>query len=303
MEVPGRFVGIDLGKRIYEKNMVNKKIKEITCKKHEEFERIHLLNGIELRNELYKYMPLERLLNSIEKKELVFVSPKLWADPCELKFYETDYSYFGFSQPELFCMCMTDKKNENQAAAWKMYSNPYCCDCVRISFYVDQLLKNLNFYAESYKKEIYIGKVIYGYSIDEINEIVNKDDEKFKIFFPEQFSIQHYLTLMCLKRKPFAFENEVRIFIIDSDQNIEKKDGKILSVSDFKYSTKLIKEVKLSPLTPFSNNDFRKKFYKQKQSFEFKSIKKELQNRIENINVTYSKLYSDVKKIEKVPKE
>lgn len=59
MEVPGRFVGIDLGKRIYEK------IKEITCKKHEEFERIHLLNGIELRNELYKYMPLERLLNSI----------------------------------------------------------------------------------------------------------------------------------------------------------------------------------------------------------------------------------------------
>lgn len=101
----------------------------------------------------------------------------------------------------------------------------------------------------------------------------------------------------------FAFENEVRIFIIDSDQNIEKKDAKILSVSDFKYSKELIKEVKLSPLTPFSNSDFRKKFYKQKQSFEFESIKEELQNKIKNINVTYSKLYSDVTKIEKVPKE
>lgn len=40
------------------KNMVNKKIREITCNEHEDFKQIHLLNGIKLRKELYKYIKI-----------------------------------------------------------------------------------------------------------------------------------------------------------------------------------------------------------------------------------------------------
>ena len=162
--------------------MVNSKIKQVTCEKHKDFDRVHLLNGIKLNNRLYKYMSLDRFIKSIDENELVFVSPELWNDPCELKFYETDFSYFKFKKPKLFCMCMTNEKNENQAAAWKMYSNSFTCDCVRITFDVNKLLKILNSYAQISDKEIYIGKVIYDYSIDEINEIVNVENEYFSSF-------------------------------------------------------------------------------------------------------------------------
>lgn len=37
---------------------MNKKIREITCKEHEDFKQIHLLNGIKLRKELYKYIKI-----------------------------------------------------------------------------------------------------------------------------------------------------------------------------------------------------------------------------------------------------
>ena len=64
-------------------------------------------------------------------------------------------------------------------------------------------------YAQNNGCKVYVGKAIYLYDRNAILQLHKQDN----VFFPlNNFSIEHYLTLMCLKRKSFAFENEIRVF-------------------------------------------------------------------------------------------
>ena len=69
-----------------------------TSKLLEGYSHIHMLNGYSLpksKSTLYKYMPLNRLLEAINKKELIFVSPEVWYDPFEQLYHGMDCSERG----------------------------------------------------------------------------------------------------------------------------------------------------------------------------------------------------------------
>lgn len=121
------------------------KIKSELCK---DYKHIYMLNGLSLfqgkNDSLYKYMPYNRLIDCVNNKELVFVSPETWIDPFERRFWQTDYSkrYQGFKRPEIACMCLTTKSSTNEEAAWKMYADN-TDKALRISVRKKQLFDNL----------------------------------------------------------------------------------------------------------------------------------------------------------------
>lgn len=260
---------------------------EVVCTQHKDFKNIYLLNRFELENiPLFKYMPLNRFIDNVKNRECVFVSPRTWEDPFERMYLDVDFSSMNFKQPQIFCMCLTCKNLENEAAAWKMYSTNIHSKSVQVCFDTNKFFEKLNAYASLSGKRIYIGHAIYDYSSSEIKNLY-KNEKTNGIFFPTNFSLEHFLSLMCLKRKSFSFENEIRIFLID-DNNSDF----LLKIPYFEYTTELIKKIKISPLPPFSFNDSRISIHKKLEDLELENIKKEILENIPNVKIIQSRLYS-----------
>jgi len=278
-------------------NKINDTIKMISQSLLEGYEHIHLLNGLSFSDDytLYKYMPYNRLNECVQNKELVFVSPETWIDPFERRFWETDYSSkYGYHQPEIACMCLTTKSTTNEEASWKMYSDS-TSKALRISFNKNQLFNILNSYALNNNCEIYIGKAIYTYDRKAIIGLHNQANVFFPIP-PAQFTLIHYLTLMCLKRKSFAFENEIRIFIVK--KNLDWT-GNLIKVKT-NIDNKLIPRIIIGPLNPFSPTDPRRALFNTIQKAEEGVYKKRLSNIIPGCKIHQSQLYTDKRPLKKV---
>ena len=280
------------------KTVDKKNVIKIKAELYSDYKHIYMLNGLSIPEDytLYKYMPYKRLVGSVKNKELVFVSPKTWVDPFERRFWKTDYSkrYNGFIQPEIACMCLTTKSSTNEEAAWKMYADD-TDKALRISIRKKQLFDNLENYAISNNCKVYVGKAIYEYDRTTIVGLHNHINEFFPKS-PNEFSLAHYLTLMCLKRKSFAFENEIRLFIVK-----EKLDwvGDLIKVS-MEINKDLVPRVTIGPLKPFTNDDPRKGLYNIIQNTEKEVYKNKLTTTITNCNVTQSQLYTDKKPLTRI---
>ncbi|MCM1301676.1 MAG: DUF2971 domain-containing protein [Alistipes senegalensis] len=258
----------------------------IGCKPHPKYDRVFLLNGLQLLEDrpFFKYMCYDRLVNSVEASELVFVSPETWLDPFERRFWKTSFEKYNYQQPEIACMCVTNKSATNEEAAWKMYADNKE-KALRISFNRDTFLCALNKYAKENDCKIYIGKVIYTYNKKQIIGLHNQVNP----FFPNsnEFTDCHYLTLMCIKRKAFAFENEIRIFIVKRTLNWH---GKLLKIPVI-INNALIPRIVIGPLPPFGCNDPRQEIYKEMQKIESVTHKRQLRNLIPKCDIVQSQLY------------
>lgn len=258
----------------------------IGCKSHPKYDNVFLLNGLQLSEDkpFYKYMCYDRLTNSIKAKELVFVSPVTWLDPFERRFWKTSFEKYNYQQPEIACMCVTNKSTTNEEAAWKMYADNKE-KALRISFNRNTLLRVLDEYAKDNDCKIYIGEVIYTYNRKQIIDLHNQVNP----FFPNssEFTDCHYLTLMCIKRKAFAFENEIRIFIVKRTLNWI---GNLLKIPVAINNT-LIPRIVIGPLPPFGYNDPRQEIYKEMQKTESVTYKRQLRTLIPNCDIIQSQLY------------
>lgn len=261
------------------------------------YENIHLLNGLSLTqiDTLYKYMPYDRLMDWVANKELVFVSPETWLDPLERRFWKTDYSQkYNYIQPEIACMCMTTKSSTNEEASWKIYADSKS-KALRISFNVKRLLDILEDYTQKYYCTIHIGKVIYKKRKD-IMKLHTEDNE----FFPNNnFSLEHYLSLMCLKRNAFAFENEIRIFLVKEKPSRTGNMKNIIKVPTT-IDKDIIPRIIIGPLPPFANRDPRRSLYNTIQRVEGDVYKQQLGEVIQGCDVKQSQLYTNKSPLKRI---
>lgn len=187
---------------------------------------------------LYKVMPLDRVLEMLEKQRWAFVSPTLWIDPFEKAFILAEFNHNGikFNLPikpknlagkptyQLFATCLTET-NESEAF-WKTYSPN--SDGIRITlkpFVLKTALSNLQNF------DVYIGKALY----EDYNDLYrfNGDEELWNKLNSKTINESH-LNLMLKKRLPFEFENEIRILLVRK---------KSMSLSITKVLIKSIKEL------------------------------------------------------------
>ena len=179
------------------------------------YKNIYALNGYNIplnKDVFHKYIPLTYLKGYISNRQITFVSPASWSDPFETRYHDINYKNIGYTKPRVFCMCLTTKQACNEDAMWIRYSKPGD-EMVKINISIADLLKLLDDQGSQMGFKTFIGEVIY-LSKTDIMKITRKD----KRFFPTQFDIEHYLSLMSLKRIAFSYENEVRIFIKPDDR-------------------------------------------------------------------------------------
>lgn len=261
-----------------------------------DYDHIHMLNGYSFpkdKNTVFKYMPIDRLIDSIDNQYFAFVSPDMWYDPFEQLYYNIDCSPKGYITENIACLCVSEKSSTNEDACWRVYAGN-SSKSVRISLDRECLLKLLNEYAREKGYEVYIGKVNYEFEKREIQSLHLPSSKRYNDFFPITMRREHYLSLMLLKRKAFLYENEVRIFLVKD--KIEFKKGLIKIGCNYKNS-RIISNVMLSPYPPINtNNDIAVCVRKKINDIESEEIKKVLNLKL-GCRIQQSQLYNRIERV------
>ncbi|MBQ7518565.1 MAG: DUF2971 domain-containing protein [Bacteroidales bacterium] len=211
------------------------------------YKHIHMLNGYSLpkdKSTVFKYMPLDRFVNSVDNKELVFVSPETWYDPFEQLYYDINCSSRGYHTEDIVCMCVSEKSSTNEDACWRVYAGTNG-KTVRLSIEKDILLQLLDEYSDREGFEVYIGKVNYMFEKKDIKGLHDTSSLHYCEFFPETMKVEHYLSLMLLKRSAFSYENEVRLFLVR-----DLISERLLKIPCDYKANKVVSNVMLSPYPP-----------------------------------------------------
>ena len=96
------------------------------------------------KKNLYKYMPLENSLASLEDKYIWFANPTTWNDPFEKRFIEAKY-IVGTDEidyplkDQIYCTYLTEKSTSE--AHWNIYSRSEIG--ISFTFLRDELLTQL----------------------------------------------------------------------------------------------------------------------------------------------------------------
>lgn len=282
---------IDLG-RIVLDTIMRKSIKGfpyIDSSPVPEYNRIRTLNGYKIGTKLkayYKYMSFRRFDESTGtdkndddlREYLAFVTPAKWIDPFESLYYNADFSSHNYHAHPIACLCVTGHPYTNEEASWRAYTRKGE-KAIRVGYDIDKLLTLLNDYANKNNCTIYIGKVNYNLDKKEIIALAkaNEQNDLHQFYFPSHMGIEHYLSLMLLKRKAFQYENEIRFFIVRNDGGTF--DNVVKIPCDYR-STNIITKVTIEPLLPLRSNDIEDKIKHEGAKRENKLIIKHIKDKL-----------------------
>lgn len=216
------------------------------------WENVHFVGKITLdweRPMVYRYMPYSRVQEMLKNDVITFVSPALWDDPYEKRYYNAKLNGDKNVFPNIACLCVTSSPSENSAAFWN-WSKGSNESWLRIGFSLFELLEGLNGIVKNRGARIYVSSMQYDYDENEINNIYKKMN-----FTPENLE-RSYVNLLSIKRKAYRYENELRISVVwnrntavsESIKNVKYEIDKTLKISFSKSFTKaLIKKITLDP--------------------------------------------------------
>ena len=210
-----------------------KQKKRINIRKQSKFEDINNSDHASLPNYkvhttlirkqyIYKYMSLETFIKCIENGTMMFQEPTAWEDQYERRFYKANYSKLTpLNDPtKMFATCTTfQEKNE---AAWKVYARGNTgleSRCIQLKLdwallrkcFSDSASNGKN--SDNIKCTVYEGKVSYMLSEEDILKIHKKNSPYHTLFF-KPFNMEKFIGLHLFKRPAFAYEQEIRFFMV-----------------------------------------------------------------------------------------
>lgn len=271
---------------------------KITNQKLKDSLSLQFVNCDRIVNTLYKYMPVSRVIDIIEKEphQIGFVSPDLWYDPYETKYLNTDYSLLnGYKQPKVYCFCAR-MDNLNEEASWKIYKKENE-PLLKLSIRTTDFLLSLDKFAREHTCDLFFSKVDYKLKRKEIDGLYLPSSPYYHDYF-DDFNDKQYVRVMSLKRWAFNYENEYRIFIIPKDQksiDAYLKDG-VLYVP---ISVDMIIRYTFYPMNK-AYESLSSQIERAKYDAELKLIKERILNYVPNAKIFKSTLYSEVKKVKKI---
>lgn len=180
---------------------------------------------------VYRFLPLERLLETLHTKQLTFVSPTMWNDPYDnFLFKQVQINKNSFTK-KFFVLCMTNDSHSH--AYWNTYSPAGMG--VRLKLRRQALLDLVS----SRSEKAWLGMLKYEYEKDIRNHLKNTTGLANSL--NEESPNKIFLDFFHKKRMPFAYEKESRISILGRNQG---KDG----LYRIKFEPKeLISELYLDP--------------------------------------------------------
>lgn len=228
------------------------------------------------------YRLFSYLKSDIENNKITFISPLLWDDPFENVFYDENLTING-KKVDIRCICATYDYVDGEEAAWKRVENNKDVRTVRVSLNYDKTCELLEQIGNNNNCDFYISVVDYSQSKD---SLIKKNT-------PQYNTVSDYIKIMSLKRKAYAYENELRIFAVSESFEQESQNSNEV----FSFSLKpndynsIIEKVTLPPLSPLKRNDPQFKQYSTIQNKENMSLRQELQKYLPNSKICQSHLY------------
>lgn len=206
-------------------------------------------------------MPLEYALKMLNEKKIWFANPKTWKDPFEKRFITAKFTINTMTKDfpwkdKVFCFCST------QTFTSEAYWNTYSRGQVGIEFKISKkaLLKELETISNEF--DIYIGKVEYMSTKDIKNKL---SSIPFASPRPLNFDNEMCARLLLLKRNSFAYEDEVRILIVNNNNKLENKDG--INIQYSCNNTDLIQSITLDPSLGVNTTRLFKDVFENMYSF------------------------------------
>ena len=204
--------------------------------------------GITDKSNLYHYIPIRRVMQNLDctTPSMVFINPELWKDVYEKKLFEAALKMCN-SIKHIYCLCTTYAFANNIEAMWLRNSSPLQTQ-VRLSINFKKWINYLDSFSNNKDVDIYVSLVDYSLDQKDIDKVVSH--LKNSVTLPDDC-----VSAMSLKRKAFAYECEVRIFIITkSDKTHHYESLRDLFTMPFQNFRDIITSVQLPPHDP-SNED------------------------------------------------
>ena len=296
--------------------------------KLEEFEYVNFLNFVDEKDvrkfvfgeaetpaePIYKYTLWKNAKASLKDRYFWMSNPSVWEDPFEKYFLNAQYedsagNLMGFPfKNKVFCNCLTP--DHNSEAHWITYAKKRLGVSLRID--VKELVDKLNLFGKANHNnyKVYLGKVSYlkqsQIQANSILDIPLYEDSKGRLVTRDIGNPDFCANLMLLKRNSFKHDNEVRLIIIQKNENDninEEVKGKrfqynydsasMLGVYD---NDKLISRVYTSPFFGLDKRDsVRKELEKKKYGFNlYPSYYKNTGKTVYKSRVLRSQLYSSI---------
>lgn len=243
------------------------------------------------KQKLFKYMSFKHAIECIKEQYLYFQKPSEWNDKFEELYYNADYSNLNFPPPKLYAICFTTQ--EKRESAWNSYSEG--SSAVQFIINKFELREQLHEYIS--KNEEGISKGIEGKMIYKDEKEILKLPKKFQgnslrenkiypIYFPQPFTFDDFMYLLCLKRTDFKEEEEVRFFLCPSTEAEEANFLKVkIDLSSIIKGIKLSSNIKSNPDNDNNSND---------DDNEYKLLKEVCQQcGLKDINIEHYKLYDN----------
>ena len=162
---------------------------------------------------VFKYMTLETFLTSLYCGTWRFFEPSKWNDKYEQRFYCANYTLPSATgnTPQVFATCVTRVKNSE--AAWKVYSHGQGLGalCLQLEIDIVELRKQLKASGLRFEEK----SIIYEPE-NVIMDLHKKTKPYYKKYF-SSFTLNSFLNLLSLKRDAYAYEQELRLFIIPTN--------------------------------------------------------------------------------------
>lgn len=203
---------------------------------------INFTDNTKLDNKfLCKYRPLDRALEELEGRKLWFANPETWTDPYESYFLNNSFNdHDCVLKNRVWATCFTTRGRSE--AQWKAYTDKELALMLELdgAEFIDEVAKSVGDDAT-----IYVGKVQYvptgRIQKSKCWEILGITQAEAARLSEEELSVR----LMLIKRLPFQYENEIRLFIVFKDVLDEKKvkGGYVNNVLE----NQIINKVTISP--------------------------------------------------------
>jgi hypothetical protein len=185
---------------------------------------LYVHNDGEMRySRVFKYMTLETFLSSLYSNAWRFYEPSKWTDKFEQRFYCANYNLptAPGSTPQLFATCVTRERNSE--AAWKVYSNGQGlgAHCLQLELNIVELRKQLR--VSGYQFE----EMPINYKPEHMILNIHKKKKGYYREYFNNFTLDSFLTLLTLKREAYAYEKELRLFLIPQNSGKRNRGKKV----------------------------------------------------------------------------
>lgn len=206
---------------------------------------------------LYRTLDFSRVVQIFEKKELYFVNPSVWEDPCEERIKHS-------KNHALFAQCWCERGVSD--AMWRIYSQNGMG--VRISTTKEKLEAALKGLAKEKKYKYRVRKVVYKTQKEFEKEAVKITNE-----LSTGFDVSRAVDMLYMKRDAFSHESEWRATLFFPD---EKEIGGKKAVTIPIDPHSFIDRILLDPRAPDELVEAFKFYFKRKIKFRGEVLRSQL---------------------------